>query len=140
MARLELTGVHVDLPVFTSRSRGLLNSVFRFAQRERARVESVGMFSYEVHALRGIDLRIREGDKVGLVGRNGAGKTTLLRVLSGAYEPTRGEIAIEGPVSSLTDLWLGMVKLGPWQFHPLVLMFAISGSLMVSKTVRIPKP
>jgi ABC-type polysaccharide/polyol phosphate transport system ATPase subunit len=108
MARLELTGVHVDLPVFTSRSRGLLNSVFRFAQRERARVESVGMFSYEVHALRGIDLRIREGDKVGLVGRNGAGKTTLLRVLSGAYEPTRGEIAIEGPVSSLTDLWLGM--------------------------------
>jgi CDP-diacylglycerol--serine O-phosphatidyltransferase len=38
------------------------------------------------------------------------------------------------------DLWLGMVKLGPWQFHPLVLMFALSGSLMISKTLRIPKP
>jgi CDP-diacylglycerol--serine O-phosphatidyltransferase len=37
-------------------------------------------------------------------------------------------------------LWLGMVKLGPWQFHPLVLMFALSGSLMISKTLRIPKP
>ena len=37
------------------------------------------------------------------------------------------------------NLWLGMVQLGPWQFHPLVLMFALSGSLMISKTMRIPK-
>jgi ABC-type polysaccharide/polyol phosphate transport system ATPase subunit len=108
MASIELTGVHVDLPVFTSRSRGLLNSVFRYAQRERSRVESVGMFSYQVHALRGIDLRISDGDRLGLVGRNGAGKTTLLRVLSGAYEPTQGAISIDGEVSSLTDLTLGM--------------------------------
>ena len=33
-----------------------------------------------------------------------------------------------------------MVRLGPWQFHPLVLMFCVSGSLMISKTLRIPKP
>lgn len=38
------------------------------------------------------------------------------------------------------DVWLGMVKLGPWQFHPLVLMFFISGTLMISKTLHIPKP
>jgi CDP-diacylglycerol--serine O-phosphatidyltransferase len=38
------------------------------------------------------------------------------------------------------DLWLGMIKLGPWQFHPLVLIFALSGSLMISKTLKIPKP
>lgn len=37
-------------------------------------------------------------------------------------------------------LWGGMLQLGPWQFHPLVLMFALSGALMISKTVRIPKP
>lgn len=108
MARLLLRGVHVDLPVFTSRSRGLLNSVFRYAQRERSRVEAVGLFSYHVHALRGIDLDICDGERVALVGRNGAGKTTLLRVLSGAYEPTRGRIDIDGAVSALTDLTLGM--------------------------------
>lgn len=38
------------------------------------------------------------------------------------------------------DLWFGMIKIGPWQFHPLVLMFALSGSLMISKTLHIPKP
>ncbi|NYZ61270.1 CDP-alcohol phosphatidyltransferase family protein [Luteimonas deserti] len=36
-------------------------------------------------------------------------------------------------------LWLGAVQLGPWQLHPLVLLFALSGSLMISKTLRIPK-
>jgi CDP-diacylglycerol--serine O-phosphatidyltransferase len=38
------------------------------------------------------------------------------------------------------ELWLGMLTLGPWQLHPLVLVYALSGSLMISKTLRIPKP
>ena len=38
------------------------------------------------------------------------------------------------------SLWLGVVQLGPWQFHPLVLMYALSGSLMISKTLHVPKP
>lgn len=37
-------------------------------------------------------------------------------------------------------LWFGMHRLGPWQLHPLVLVYALSGSLMISKTIRIPKP
>lgn len=39
-----------------------------------------------------------------------------------------------------SQLWGGVWQLGPWQLHPLVLMFAVSGSLMISKTLRIPKP
>jgi CDP-diacylglycerol--serine O-phosphatidyltransferase len=35
---------------------------------------------------------------------------------------------------------LGVLQLGPWQLHPLVMVFALSGSLMISKTLRIPKP
>lgn len=38
------------------------------------------------------------------------------------------------------NLWGGVWQIGPWQLHPLVLMFAVSGSLMISKTLRIPKP
>jgi CDP-diacylglycerol--serine O-phosphatidyltransferase len=58
--------------------------------------------------------------------------TSLVLVIVLAIAASQGAI---GP-----NLWLGMVQLGPWQFHPLVLMFALSGSLMISKTLRIPKP
>jgi CDP-diacylglycerol---serine O-phosphatidyltransferase len=36
-------------------------------------------------------------------------------------------------------LWGGVLDLGPWKLHPLALMFVLSGSLMISKTLRIPK-
>ena len=38
------------------------------------------------------------------------------------------------------QLWFGVTDIGPGQFHPLVLLFALSGSLMISKTLHIPKP
>ncbi|HEX6708477.1 MAG TPA: CDP-alcohol phosphatidyltransferase family protein [Albitalea sp.] len=37
------------------------------------------------------------------------------------------------------SLWFGAVDIGPWILHPLVLLYALSGSLMISKTLRIPK-
>lgn len=45
--------------------------------------------------------------------------------------------AMQGRIGQ--DLWLGAVTLGFWVLHPLVLLFALSGSLMISKTLRIPK-
>ena len=36
-------------------------------------------------------------------------------------------------------IWFGQWQFGPWQLHPLVLVYALSGSLMISKTIRIPK-
>lgn len=49
-----------------------------------------------VHALRGVDLLVREREVVGLLGDNGAGKSTLIKILSGALRPTAGEIRIHG--------------------------------------------
>ena len=61
-----------------------------------------------LHAVDGVDLDIQRGEVFGLIGHNGAGKSTLLRVLSGVYEPTRGQLQVQGRVSALTDLMLGM--------------------------------
>nr|WP_242687697.1 MULTISPECIES: ABC transporter ATP-binding protein [unclassified Actinopolyspora] len=61
-----------------------------------------------IEALRDINLSLRYGDKVALVGHNGAGKSTLLRLLSGIYEPTRGSARIEGKVAPVFDLGVGM--------------------------------
>lgn len=57
-----------------------------------------------VSALRNATLTIEHGDRVGLIGHNGAGKSTLLRLLAGIYEPTRGDLCINGQVSALLDI------------------------------------
>ena len=38
------------------------------------------------------------------------------------------------------SFWLGAWRLGPWLFHPITLLYAVSGSAMISGTLRIPKP
>lgn len=48
-----------------------------------------------------------------------------------AYAASKGALG--------ANLWGGAWTLGPWQLHPLVLLFALSGTLMISKTLRIPK-
>jgi CDP-diacylglycerol--serine O-phosphatidyltransferase len=58
--------------------------------------------------------------------------TSLALVIVLAFAVWQGAIG--------ADLWFGGVRVGPWLFHPLVLMFALSGSLMISKTLHIPKP
>jgi capsular polysaccharide transport system ATP-binding protein len=49
--------------------------------------------------LNGLNLTIRRGEKVGILGRNGAGKSTLIRVLSGAERPDRGQVNISMSIS-----------------------------------------
>jgi lipopolysaccharide transport system ATP-binding protein len=62
----------------------------------------------EVTALTNLNLELRAGDRLGLVGHNGSGKTTLLRALSGAYEPDQGQIEVHGRIAALLDLSLGI--------------------------------
>lgn len=58
-------------------------------------------------ALNGIDLTIRQGETVGIIGSNGAGKSTLLKLLSQVTAPTEGDIYIWGRVSSMLEIGTG---------------------------------
>ncbi|MEZ5341687.1 MAG: ATP-binding cassette domain-containing protein [Acidimicrobiales bacterium] len=50
--------------------------------------------------LNNVNLRVNRGEKIGIVGRSGEGKSTLLKILLGFYEPTSGEILVDGAVAN----------------------------------------
>lgn len=59
------------------------------------------------YALDGIDITIRKGEKVGIIGHNGAGKSTLLKILSRITAPTEGCVDIYGRVTSMLEVGTG---------------------------------
>lgn len=58
-------------------------------------------------ALNGIDLRLMQGEVVGILGPNGAGKSTLLRLVGGIYKPDRGTVQTKGRITLLAGYGLG---------------------------------
>ena len=63
-----------------------------------------------ISALSDINLEVKEGEVLGIIGKNGAGKSTLLKLLSRVTSPTTGSIKVKGRLASLLEVSTG--------FHP----------------------
>lgn len=82
-----------DYKMYKSKKARLMEAIFPFYQKHET-------FS----AINNLNLEIRKGEVVGILGRNGAGKSTLLKMITGVVTQTSGKLSVNGKISSLLEL------------------------------------
>lgn len=97
---IQVRGVGKVFPVYARPHHRLLEMLLPGAAME-------GRFRSDFHALRGIDLEIRKGHTVGIVGRNGSGKSTLLQIICGTLSASTGTVQVAGRLAALLELGAG---------------------------------
>lgn len=98
--KLESVHLHYSSVAFKERSLlTLLGSVWRRRQTTHK--------IQDIHALKNINVSIRSGERVGLLGHNGAGKSTFLKTVAGLYPISSGSCNVHGDIRSLFDLSMG---------------------------------
>jgi len=106
MARIVLQNVEIHYPIYNAQHHSLRRALVNLTTGGRIfrdeRKVSV------VKALENITFTLQRGDRLGLVGHNGAGKSTLLKTLGRLYEPAVGNLIVDGKVSALFDVCMGM--------------------------------
>ncbi|KAB0269717.1 ABC transporter ATP-binding protein [Microvirga brassicacearum] len=108
MSSIRLSNINLRFPLYRDSSRSLKRSLLEAGKAvSRSRTISTDGGHTVVNALNNVTCNIEHGERIGLIGTNGAGKSTLLRVLAGIYEPTSGDIKVEGRVNALLNIGLG---------------------------------
>jgi ABC-2 type transport system ATP-binding protein len=96
---ISVRNLHKSFRLPTEKAFGLKQAIFN-----RLR----GIKGYrEQKVLKGLNIEIKKGEFVGIVGRNGSGKSTLLKTLAGIYYPEKGEIVVDGNLVPFIELGVG---------------------------------
>ena len=101
-ALVDLEDVSLNFVSYFDKTYSLKRAVLDLLLRREA-----PMPTSEFWALRGVNLRIGKGERIGIVGSNGAGKSTLLRLIARIYPPTSGNLRIRGTVAPLIEMGAG---------------------------------
>ncbi|MFE6744074.1 ABC transporter ATP-binding protein [Streptomyces tubercidicus] len=98
--REQLTGVSPHVP---ARSAGSREAGAPVASDAAAEVSGLGVLRGRTEVLHGVDLTVRAGETIALMGRNGAGKSTLLTTLVGMHQPSSGTVRVGDAVPHRTS-------------------------------------
>src|SRR5262245_27769909 len=94
-------GQYVTLrDIIIDKTKGVLSKIRRPACYTNQNIEEFG-------AIKDFSFDVRQGERIGIIGRNCAGKSTLLKILSRITEPTMGRVSIQGRVTSLLEVGTG---------------------------------
>ncbi len=123
MAKIVLNNVEINYPIYDDQHYSLRRTLVNLTTRGKLYRDTL---STSYRALDNISFTLQQGDRLGLIGNNGAGKTTLLKTMAQLYKPTRGSITIEGKVSTLFDVCMG-IDIDRSGYHNIFYMGALLG-------------
>lgn len=103
-SRLQLSEAEIRISRVGLRYRILTPEQTTLKGRFLGMLNGGGLGGADFWALRDIDLTLRHGEVVGVIGSNGSGKSTLLRLMARVVEPTMGEVVVNGRIGALLDL------------------------------------
>lgn len=102
-ALIEIKNATLRFRIYRNRTPALKEKVIRIlSPRTSAKDEII-----EFDALKNLNLSIKGGDRLGIIGLNGAGKSTLLKMIVGIYPPQQGSVHVKGKVTPLIELGTG---------------------------------
>ena len=89
-----------------------ISKVYKLYEKPSDRMkEALGLSKKKIHkenyALRNVDIKIYQGETVGIIGTNGSGKSTILKIITGVLNPTSGNLTVNGRISALLELGAG---------------------------------
>ena len=96
---IDVKDLHKSFKLPTEQAFGLKQALFN-------RLRGIKGYK-EQKVLKGLNLEIKRGEFVGIVGRNGSGKSTLLKILAGIYYPEKGKVTINGNLVPFIELGVG---------------------------------
>ena len=92
-AVIKITNLVKEYKMFTRKKDRLIEAIFPSVNRHQV-----------FKAMDNLNLEIKKGEVLGILGKNGAGKSTLLKMITGVVTPTSGKIEVNGKISSLLEL------------------------------------
>lgn len=102
-ALIEIKNATLRFRIYRNRTPALKEKVIRLLSPKKVTAEEV----IEFDALKNLNLSIKGGDRLGIIGLNGAGKSTMLKMIVGIYPPQKGSVHVKGKVTPLIELGTG---------------------------------